>query len=79
MSSRTFHKLEWQLTKESIRYECAVFGKAVIDFPDEEPAPLRRLAAFAPPRPPKPGHHAHFHRDKSGAIRMRAEFTTKMK
>jgi hypothetical protein len=48
MSDRTFHKLNDQLTKEDIRYMCALLGKADPEFCDEEPpAPPKHPAAPA--------------------------------
>jgi hypothetical protein len=32
MGDRVFDKLEWRLTKEDIRYMCAVLGKADREF-----------------------------------------------
>jgi hypothetical protein len=37
MSNRTFDKLEWQLTKEHIRYLRASLGKLDPEFHDEDP------------------------------------------
>jgi hypothetical protein len=80
MSDRTFHKLNDQLTKEDIRYMCALLGKADPEFCDEEPP--------APPKHParQPRHqHLSLVRDqsvyfceRSGSLKMRAKFKKKI-
>jgi hypothetical protein len=70
MSHRTFDKLEWQLTKEHIRYLCALLGKPDPEFPDEEPTTLKRRPL--PALLPGFAHQSNYYRDKSGAIKLRA-------
>jgi len=79
MSDRVFDKLNYQLTKEHLRYMCAGLGKPDPEFWDEEPPPPPKH----PPRLPRQPHRSsvqdpsvHF-RDKSGALKMRAKFEKK--
>jgi hypothetical protein len=75
MSERTFDRLEWQLTKEHIRYLCALSGKADPEFHDE--ATPKRAPPPAFPDLPRAAHRSNYFRDKSGAIRLRANFEKK--
>ena len=76
MSDRVFDKLNYQLTKEHLRYMCAGSGKPDPEFWDEEPPPPPKH----PPRLPRQPHRksvqdpAVYFRDKSGALKMRAKF-----
>jgi len=78
MSDRMFDKLEWQLTKEHIRYLCALLRRADPEFHDEEPPPPQHAA-----QPPRQLHRSMvrdpsvYFRDKSGTLKMRAKFEKK--
>ena len=75
MSDRTFDKLDWQLTKEHMRYMCALSGKADPEFHDEEPPPPKH-AAQQPQRSMVRDQSVYF-RNKSGTLKMRAKFEKK--
>lgn len=77
MSDRIFDKLEWQLTKEHIRYCCALLGKTEPEFHDEEPSAAQPAAAAAklraaPDRKPGGGQSMYF-RDRNGILKMRKQ------
>jgi hypothetical protein len=66
MSDRMFDRLEWQLTKEHIRYLCALFRKPDPEFHDEEPVTPKRSPLPALPHLPRVAHQSNYFRDKSG-------------
>jgi hypothetical protein len=78
MSDRVFDRLNDQLTKEHIRYMCALLGKADPEFDDEEPPPPKHTA-----QQPRQLHRSMvrdpsvYYRDKSGTLKMRAKFEKK--
>jgi hypothetical protein len=77
MSDRKFDKLTWQLTKEHIRYCCALLGKTEPDFPDEEPSAATPAVAGAKPRASlgrKPiSPQSMYFRDRNGILKMRRD------
>src|SRR3954451_22679052 len=81
MSNRTFDKLDWQLTKESIRYYSALLGKPPLDFPDEEPAPRPSPPRPKTTRPPAADKRvalaSMYFRDGDGDIKMHRKFNKK--
>jgi hypothetical protein len=78
MSDRMFDKLEWQLTKEHIRYLCALLRRADPEFYDEEPPPPKH-AAQQPRQLDRSmvRDPSVYFRDKSGTLKMRAKFEKK--
>ena len=76
MSERMFDRLNDQLTKEHIRYLCALSGKADPEFYDEEPPPPPKHAARQLQRSMVRDQSVYF-RDKSGTLKMRAKFKKK--
>ena len=69
MSDRKFCQLEYKLTKEHIKYMCALHGTVAPDFYDDEPAK---------PRPDKAiQSQSILYRDKSGTLKMRSQFKKK--
>lgn len=79
MSDRKFDKLEWQLTKEHLRYLCALLKRAEPEFHDEEPPvskspkPKPKAAAspdFSPVR-------SMYFRDRHGTLQMQGKFLKK--
>ena len=77
MSDKMFDKLEWQLTKEHVRYLCAGLGKPDPEFHDEEPPPPPKH----PPRQPRRDNvvrdQSIYFRERSGTLKMRAKFKKK--
>jgi hypothetical protein len=73
MSDRAFDKLIYQLTKEHIRYLCALSGKADPEFYDEGPTPPPQHTARQPQRSMVRDQSVYF-RDRSGPLKMRAKF-----
>jgi hypothetical protein len=72
MTDRTFNQLNDRLTKEHIRYMCALLRKADPEFDDEEPPPPKHTAQQlhrSMVRDP-----SVYYRDKSGTLKMRAKF-----
>ena len=78
MTDRTFNRLNDQLTKEHIRYLCALLRKADPEFDDEEPPPPKHAA-----QPPRQLDRSMvrdpsvYYRDKSGTLKMRAKYEKK--
>ena len=72
MSSRKFDKLNYQLTKEHIRYLSGCLGSGDPEFYDEEPP---ANAKHPPARPSSVGgDHLRFIRDKTGNLTRRAQY-----
>jgi hypothetical protein len=73
MSNRKFDKLNYQLTKEHIRYLCGCLGRDDPEFYDEEPL----AHAKDPPLPPSSvggDQSPRFIHDKTGNLARRAQY-----
>jgi len=79
MSDRTFYKLNDQLTKEHIRYMCALLRRADPEFHDEDPPPPPKHPPQQPRQPQRSmvRDQSVYYRDKSGTLKMRARFEKK--
>jgi hypothetical protein len=77
MSDRVFDKLNYQLTKEHIRYMCAGLGKPDPEFYDEEPPPPPKHPPRQPRRDNVVGDQSIYFRDRSGNLKVRAKFKKK--